>query len=383
LAHFVRFSVSNLAGRHLTHNVELNRDVNIFFAQNGGGKTSLLRILYSAAQNDPVSLINVPFDHAEVVIYSSAFNKEFTGTIDKSDLVRKLSLIGTGSDISKPAAQRQLSNRAFRARAGLTWNQSQPMPSEISAWQCAFLPTTRLLPAADSDEEFIRHEQTAASAEKSLAAFWQRYNARLQNTVRTIHQKGLALILHAVLTWTDTVGPASILEPRLAYIMTNAFLHNQQPPIPMPMSEEQFIAQYTNSAILQNIVSFIDAIQKEIELALAPRSQLQSLITRLFSDNKIVSIDEARIQVHTPEGEAIRIGALSSGEQQLLRIFIELVNAGESSLLIDEPELSMHIDWQQELIADMMQLNPKSQLILATHSPEIMADVSDEHIFRL
>jgi predicted ATP-dependent endonuclease of OLD family len=57
--------------------------------------------------------------------------------------------------------------------------------------------------------------------------------------------------------------------------------------------------------------------------------------------------------------------------------------AGESSLLIDEPEISMHIDWQQELISAMTTLNSSAQIILATHSPEIMADVDDDRIFRL
>ncbi|MEN8215570.1 MAG: hypothetical protein ABFS56_04190 [Pseudomonadota bacterium] len=43
----------------------------------------------------------------------------------------------------------------------------------------------------------------------------------------------------------------------------------------------------------------------------------------------------------------------------------------------------MHIDWQQQLINVMTQLNPSAQIILATHSPEIMADVDDDRIFRL
>jgi predicted ATP-binding protein involved in virulence len=43
----------------------------------------------------------------------------------------------------------------------------------------------------------------------------------------------------------------------------------------------------------------------------------------------------------------------------------------------------MHIDWQRQLAAVMRQLNPNAQLILAIHSPEIMANIDDEKVFRL
>jgi len=51
--------------------------------------------------------------------------------------------------------------------------------------------------------------------------------------------------------------------------------------------------------------------------------------------------------------------------------------------MIDEPELSLHVDWQRRLVENMTLLNPSAQYIFATHSPEIMADVDDSKIFRL
>ena len=43
----------------------------------------------------------------------------------------------------------------------------------------------------------------------------------------------------------------------------------------------------------------------------------------------------------------------------------------------------MHIDWQHKLLSSLQQLNPSMQLIAATHSPEIMADLPDDKIFRI
>ena len=43
----------------------------------------------------------------------------------------------------------------------------------------------------------------------------------------------------------------------------------------------------------------------------------------------------------------------------------------------------MHVDWQQVLVAAMKRVNPDCQLLLATHSPEVMADVADKYVFEL
>jgi predicted ATPase len=96
----------------------------------------------------------------------------------------------------------------------------------------------------------------------------------------------------------------------------------------------------------------------------------------------IVFTDTA-IEVQTGSQEKLSLSSLSSGEKQALNIFIESLLAGFNTFLIDEPEISLYIDWQRRLIASMHQLNNEQQIIAATHSPEIMADIPDKNIFRL
>lgn len=64
---------------------------------------------------------------------------------------------------------------------------------------------------------------------------------------------------------------------------------------------------------------------------------------------------------------------LSSGEKQLLILFIEtlLQQSKPFIFLTDEPELSLHIAWQRNIIPAIKQLNPNAQVIAATHSPEV------------
>jgi energy-coupling factor transporter ATP-binding protein EcfA2 len=75
------------------------------------------------------------------------------------------------------------------------------------------------------------------------------------------------------------------------------------------------------------------------------------------------------------------ISALSSGERQLLVMLAHLsLNpnlVGSGVFIVDEPELSLHIDWQEKFVDAIREANPKVQLILATHSPAIILDRTD------
>ena len=64
---------------------------------------------------------------------------------------------------------------------------------------------------------------------------------------------------------------------------------------------------------------------------------------------------------------------LSSGEKQILIILLTtlLSDRKEYILLLDEPEISLHIDWQRTLIKNIRQINPNGQIIIATHSPTV------------
>ena len=73
------------------------------------------------------------------------------------------------------------------------------------------------------------------------------------------------------------------------------------------------------------------------------------------------------------EDDPIDFLQLSSGEKQLFILLAETVlqNRKNSIFIADEPELSLHVSWQNELLRAISTLNPHSQVIVATHSPEI------------
>jgi len=78
-----------------------------------------------------------------------------------------------------------------------------------------------------------------------------------------------------------------------------------------------------------------------------------------------------RMNFFTPIQE-IRTQYLTSGQRQVLALIIAVRNSKEGSLiLIDEPELSLHVDWQVDLVEQLHAPLTGSQLVIATHSPDI------------
>ena len=74
--------------------------------------------------------------------------------------------------------------------------------------------------------------------------------------------------------------------------------------------------------------------------------------------------------------EIIHLHKLSSGEKQLLIILLRifLMNEQPYVLLMDEPEISLHIEWQYRLFEEIKKLNPSCQIITSTHSPSLFGD---------
>jgi len=76
-------------------------------------------------------------------------------------------------------------------------------------------------------------------------------------------------------------------------------------------------------------------------------------------------------------GKEFDINGLASGEKQLfLRgLSLKFLEANNSIILIDEPEISLHPEWQQKIIKVYENIGINNQLIIATHSPHIVGDI--------
>ena len=104
------------------------------------------------------------------------------------------------------------------------------------------------------------------------------------------------------------------------------------------------------------------------------KTRFQDMVDDLFAETgkKIVRTEnEIRF---TQIGETLVPYQLSSGEQQMLAILLTVLVEDQQPyvLFMDEPEVSLHIEWQQRLIDMIVELNPQVQIILTTHSPAVI-----------
>jgi len=112
------------------------------------------------------------------------------------------------------------------------------------------------------------------------------------------------------------------------------------------------------------------------EIAGSIKHFFENIINPLFSKTeKKIEIDESSNEVifRTNKGNIIKLSDLSSGEKQMLIILFRLflMEKQRYIVLMDEPEVSLHIEWQQKLISVMQEVNPNCQFIISTHSPSI------------
>ena len=105
-----------------------------------------------------------------------------------------------------------------------------------------------------------------------------------------------------------------------------------------------------------------------------PKRRFQDLADELFADTGKKIIRGKNEIMFEQDGEELLPYKLSSGEKQLLVILLTVLVQDKQPcvLLMDEPEVSLHIEWQQRIIEIIREMNPYAQLILTTHSPAMV-----------
>ena len=107
-----------------------------------------------------------------------------------------------------------------------------------------------------------------------------------------------------------------------------------------------------------------------------PKQLFQDMIDRLFAETGKTIIRSENEVRFAQIGETLQPYQLSSGEKQLLVVLLTVLVEDQRPyvLFMDEPEVSMHIEWQKQLIDLILQLNPNVQIILTTHRPAVIMD---------
>ncbi len=132
----------------------------------------------------------------------------------------------------------------------------------------------------------------------------------------------------------------------------------------------------TGPSLMSLRMSMIDSPDnKQAELR-SRITDFQNAVNSLFAlTHKRIEIEGSKFSVITENG-TLPVGTLSSGEMQILLILLRvfLLNGREAVVLIDEPENSLDIDWQFDLVNLLVRLNPNAQFFITTHSPALFGE---------
>ena len=124
------------------------------------------------------------------------------------------------------------------------------------------------------------------------------------------------------------------------------------------------------------LFNIIENLENEVELF----KQIQIFLdayNNFLNDNKKLVMDIEGVKV-APQNHAL--DKLSSGERHLLTFLATILLMGDTKefILLDEPEISLDLEWIEKLFTTLSKLAPNSQIIVATHNLTILGDYYDE-----
>jgi predicted ATP-binding protein involved in virulence len=157
-----------------------------------------------------------------------------------------------------------------------------------------------------------------------------------------------------------------------------------------PLNQESFkmLMKWinNNSQIkkIDEIINYSQTYQEKISELRSPIKRLESITSKFLEEGgkQIKIADDGEIKVKLKNGNEANVFELSSGEKQIIIMIAHLIFEEDQKpngvFIIDEPELSLHIAWQEIFVDSIMEASPKTQFILATHSPSIISKVKRE-----
>jgi predicted ATP-binding protein involved in virulence len=351
-------SVTNLNGR-FSFDLAFHPDINIITGRNGSGKTTLLKLVwYCLSGNIELAATEMSFDKARIETDRFFIELERVGKTQRPSLRLTSSLVENHFDFpaTRPevrAPRLEEINRSIAQNSGTT----------------VFFPTFRRIEGGFSISETPEYYDTRMLRHR---------HAALQNAMSELSER-LSNPPHQFVASISTNDISQLLTQQYAAVSekTNR-LHTQLAQFILDtVSQGSERKDEDANRLLKVIETRVNAITAEREQLLMPFAVLSSLVERVFQHKGIqvsraISLGEAK--------DAIVSETLSAGEKQMLSFLCYNAFSQKACLFIDEPEISLHVDWQRQLFPTLLSQSSSNQFVVATHSPFIYSKYSDKEL---
>ena len=427
------FKITKLWGYRDIH-LAFNNNVNILIGPNGSGKTTILNLLHSILFLDIIGLLNVNFEYAEVHLRDFKNGSTLrTIKVDIEDSLLRLWLDEKDVMIDPVYITGQRLTEHYKwLEKGNTLPGREPqrfvrrtiVPEEFydeltTLVSIVWLPISRRLPVTKNEEEWYARTEPLESVDLRLAellAGLSRYhsilNAQLSEHYGEFERQVLSMILYSkehdqinlMLQGVTSSLPTEAEKDQLLRAFDDAGLLNEQMQNRIndhfAAVEESIkrtklfresgdkIVELDHMLVLplvsrtKNMVEFARKLEKFRKDIFAPLHLYENTVNS-FLDNKTIKVDESDgLKIESSSKSELNWRDLSSGEKQILILLTQALLQVDRSVvyIADEPELSLHVTWQEKLLESLVALGGQKQIIVATHSPDIVGKFQDKVI---
>lgn len=265
-------------------------------------------------------------------------------------------------------------------------NAPQDFTKLISQNPCHLIETQRLLvlPTADDDEPWngvhgrgtqsqLVVQKKAETLREIIQSVLSQYANLSQSRDRTFPQRVISETKQKTLTEQQLRDRLQSLDDQRQSLINAGILDADIEPVTF---EEGFI-QASLFPVLEIYIRDNEEKLKVFDALLAKINVFRKIVNGRFLDKKLEIDRKTGFRITNSAGREVPVDKLSSGEQhQLVIAFDLLFEVKENSLiLIDEPELSLHVIWQKAFVGsltEIIKLNP-FDVVLATHSPLVVS----------
>jgi predicted ATP-binding protein involved in virulence len=359
-----RFEIYGLFGRREKISSDLNGDLAIFTGRNGAGKTSVLKVLWSIISgNILVGLNEVTFQRCRVVTdeYDCTVHRLNRNTCKvefstSTESVVFEDVVDEDGDVTENA-------------------ESQANLRLIAFGRSVFFPTFRRIEGGFT----INRRRTTSLLLSRQARARSDLEEALVSLSRTLTNEPHAFV--SAISTTDIVtlllrkyADLSEESNRLQATTSQQIIQMIQALKPYGGETERL---QTATDIIEDIRSRIETMEAERKSIMSPLTEVRELVQRLF---KHTGIEFGSRMSFGDAANAVDSDLLSAGEKQMLSFVCYNAFYKDSIIFIDEPELSLHADWQRQLFTILQRQQSSNQFIVATHSPFIYSKYPDREV---
>lgn len=396
-------------------------DVNILIGPNGSGKTTVLNLLHSILTTDLSNITNIKFDQAEIKLRSFKGKSIKTIKVYIEEDLLKLKLgkkvysydihslsIGWYSQVIFLDDSFDDSNRIIRQPKGID--------EIINLVPLVWLPVNRRLPVTEDEEKSNSRRKPLESVDirlddllEDLSRYHSILNSRLSERYGDFERQVLSVILYSkdhdqvnsILEAVPTSLPTESEKDQLRKTFDDAGLLDKQMqnkindhfaaaedavkrirdnPEPDNILEDIVVLPLISRT--KDMVKYARELEEDREKIFAPLHLYENTVN-VFLEDKTIKVDESGdLKIKLSSKSELNWRSLSSGEKQILILLTQaLLKLDEPVVYIaDEPELSLHVTWQEKLLESLATLGGQKQIIVATHSPDIVGKYRDNVI---